>query len=290
MNMFCRQCGTKNDDDMAFCTNCGARISVDNKTLNYTQPQNPPKKRNIGLIISVVAAVLVVLVGIAAEKLFQGKNNDNANLFDNSASSSEADMQAEIPTQNSEEERTPQPPEMQDQEQENSQEQNAEHTHAYKTSKIIDATCTREGYTLYRCTCGKDYKDDITDALGHEYNSTVIEATTEKRGYTLYACQRCGYSYEDSYTEQKPDTNQPENNPQGEKYTINHNDVTLRLGQEFKLTLKDEKGNVKNVKWMVEDPTVCSVSGNIITAKKVGFTKVKVTVDNVVYVCIVRVR
>lgn len=78
-------------------------------------------------------------------------------------------------------------------------------------------------------------------------------------------------------------------------YTISHTDVTLTLNGEahlksFKLTLKDSNGNVKDVNWVVGDPSVCKVSGNTVTATKVGYTKVKATVDGVTYECIVRVR
>ena len=77
-------------------------------------------------------------------------------------------------------------------------------------------------------------------------------------------------------------------------YKISHSDVTLRLSgaeheKSFRLTLKDSNGNAKDVKWIVGDPSVCAVSGNTVTAIKAGYTKVKVTVDDVTYVCIVRV-
>lgn len=88
---------------------------------------------------------------------------------------------------------------------------------------------------------------------------------------------------------------QPEVTEAASAYTISHTDVTLFLSGEehlksFRLTLKDAAGNVKDVKWIVGDASVCSVSGNTVTAKKAGYTKVKVTVDDVTYECIVRVK
>lgn len=78
-------------------------------------------------------------------------------------------------------------------------------------------------------------------------------------------------------------------------YKISHTDVTLTLNGEahlksFRLTLKDSSDNVKDVKWIVGDPSVCKVSGNTVTATKAGYTKVKTTVDGVTYECIVRVK
>jgi len=53
------------------------------------------------------------------------------------------------------------------------------HTHSY-TSKVIAPTCTAPGYTTYTCSCGESYKDNYTDALGHNYVSGK--------------CTRCGTS------------------------------------------------------------------------------------------------
>lgn len=74
-------------------------------------------------------------------------------------------------------------------------------------------------------------------------------------------------------------------------YTISHTDVTLRLSNDksFRLVLKDSAGNTVNVTWSVTDASVCSVSGNTVTALKTGTTTVKVTYAGETYKCIVRV-
>ena len=51
------------------------------------------------------------------------------------------------------------------------------HTHEY-TATVTDPTCTLQGYTTYACPCSYDYRDNYTDALGHDY----AEGT----------CTRCG--------------------------------------------------------------------------------------------------
>ena len=93
------------------------------------------------------------------------------------------------------------------------------HTHDYK-STVTEPTCTSAGYTTYTCTtCGQSYKDNYTDALGHDYKdgvctrcdakdpnqahvhdykSTVVKATCTEKGYTTHTCS-CGDSYKDNY-------------------------------------------------------------------------------------------
>lgn len=78
-------------------------------------------------------------------------------------------------------------------------------------------------------------------------------------------------------------------------YKINKTDVTLWVNGEpqdksFKLTLKDSNGNTKDVEWIVGDPSVCEVSGNTVTAKAIGITNIKVTIDGVTYKCRVIVK
>lgn len=68
------------------------------------------------------------------------------------------------------------------------------HTHTY-TTKVVDATCTEQGYTLHTCTAGDDsYKDAYTDALGHNWGDweTTKEATTSAEGEQTRTCSRCG--------------------------------------------------------------------------------------------------
>lgn len=73
------------------------------------------------------------------------------------------------------------------------------HTHAYKES-VISPTCNTQGYTLHKCSCGAEYKDNITEALGHTYKQTIVKPTCTQKGYTLYTCEKCGNKYRDNET------------------------------------------------------------------------------------------
>ena len=110
--------------------------------------------------------------------------------------------------------------------------------HDYKAT-VVKPTCTKQGYTLHKCSrCGDSYKDTYKDAtghswskwtttkkatctadgsktrtcsvckktetatiakLGHDYKATVVKPTCTAKGYTLHKCTRCGDSYKDTY-------------------------------------------------------------------------------------------
>jgi hypothetical protein len=48
------------------------------------------------------------------------------------------------------------------------------HTHSY-SKKVVAATCTEKGYTLYTCSCGDTYKDNYTNP-SHTYSNYVCSA------------------------------------------------------------------------------------------------------------------
>lgn len=65
------------------------------------------------------------------------------------------------------------------------------HTHRYKTTRIAP-TCTEQGYTLYRCDCGYEYKNNFVQPK-HDYVLVeYIEPTCETDGRERYKCANCG--------------------------------------------------------------------------------------------------
>jgi hypothetical protein len=72
------------------------------------------------------------------------------------------------------------------------------HNHEYKT-EVIAPDCTQAGYTLNRCSCGDEYKDNIIEPLGHDYKlDKVVPSDCKTHGSETFVCSRCG----DSYTEE----------------------------------------------------------------------------------------
>ena len=63
-------------------------------------------------------------------------------------------------------------------------EETTKHSHAF-SKKIINPTCTENGYTTYTCSCGEKYDDDYTSAKGHtEVIDKAVEATCTAIGLT----------------------------------------------------------------------------------------------------------
>ncbi|MBQ7331331.1 MAG: hypothetical protein IJW94_06035 [Oscillospiraceae bacterium] len=61
--------------------------------------------------------------------------------------------------------------------------------HSY-TATIHDATCSTEGYTEHKCTCGDSYKDNFTPVThDHEFVSGQKQIGSAK--YGTYVCKNC---------------------------------------------------------------------------------------------------
>ena len=69
-----------------------------------------------------------------------------------------------------------------------------EDNHSYE-AKVTEATCSRVGYTIYKCICGDTYIGDYVPARGHSYTPKVVAPTCTANGYTEYTCA-CGHSYQ----------------------------------------------------------------------------------------------
>ena len=67
------------------------------------------------------------------------------------------------------------------------------HEHEYSL-EVIAPTCTKRGYTKFKCECGESYKENYVKALGHtEVIQKAKEPTCEDVGLTLgKTCSTCG--------------------------------------------------------------------------------------------------
>ena len=66
------------------------------------------------------------------------------------------------------------------------------HEHAY-TDEVVPASCVARGYTVHRCACGYEYKDNYTNLAEHKYaHKATKEATCTTPGYTEEVCTVCG--------------------------------------------------------------------------------------------------
>lgn len=67
------------------------------------------------------------------------------------------------------------------------------HTHDF-VKKVVDPTCTEQGYTVYTCSCGESYTKNYVSALGHTTEiRNAKDATCAEEGYTGdEVCTLCG--------------------------------------------------------------------------------------------------
>lgn len=67
------------------------------------------------------------------------------------------------------------------------------HEHSYE-DKVIEPTCTEQGYTEHTCSCGDTFKDTYTEVIEHKYGEWEIvkEATEDEEGLKEKECSVCG--------------------------------------------------------------------------------------------------
>ena len=70
------------------------------------------------------------------------------------------------------------------------------HIHSY-TSEITPATCVKDGFTQYTCSCSLSFRADAVKASGeHTYEMTVIsKASLFEEGAHKYTCTSCNHVY-----------------------------------------------------------------------------------------------
>ena len=66
--------------------------------------------------------------------------------------------------------------------------------HNWVESEHKDATCTKDGYTEYKCSaCGETKRDEISATGEHHFTvvKEVVAPTYTSEGYTIYKCETC---------------------------------------------------------------------------------------------------
>lgn len=71
-----------------------------------------------------------------------------------------------------------------------------DHQHADDDLGVVtEPTCTDRGYTTYTCIlCGNSYKDEYTDALGHDLSTETVDPTCTEPGSVTEICTRGDYT------------------------------------------------------------------------------------------------
>ncbi len=77
---------------------------------------------------------------------------------------------------------------------------NSTHKHLYSQT-TVNPTCTQQGYTLYKCSCGDTYNDNFVSPTGHSF----VE------GKENYYCSKCDVSECEGFSFSKATYNNNEN-------------------------------------------------------------------------------
>ena len=108
----------------------------------------------------------------------------------------------------------------------------------------------------------------------------------EYRDIKLSCVVRCAPSVGPAPSESDQNNDQSTDTP----YNISSTDVTIAVGEEFKLQLLDSDKKSVSVSWNVADEAICSVSGTTVKGLKTGTTTVSVQYEGATYSCKVRVK
>lgn len=98
-----------------------------------------------------------------------------------------------------------------------------DHIHSYQT-KIVEATCTENGYLRHYCDCGVTYDTKSTEPLGHEL---ILEAPGSNR----QICQNCDYFIEEiTQTDPAQQQESPAPSPESKSWFYRAIPVILPVG------------------------------------------------------------
>lgn len=128
-------------------------------------------------------------------------------------------------------------------------------------------------------------EDGVVTAVGS--GTTAVHG--EYGGVKLSCIVRCSEAMGKADTSTSNNDSTPETTAPKGDYTLSSTDVTLVVGENFELELKDAEGNAVEVTWTASDSSICEVSGNTVTAVSKGNITVKTAHDGAEYACIVRV-
>lgn len=113
----------------------------------------------------------------------------------------------------------------------------------------------------------------------------TCQITAEYDGEEAVCIIRCQFGDEEETEETTEATEAVED--AGPPYTISHTDVSIRIGESFKLTLRDKNGDIVDVTWVGDEDV--EIDGNTITGAGSGKVYVKCTHNGEEFQCIVRV-
>lgn len=110
--------------------------------------------------------------------------------------------------------------------------------------------------------------------------------TAEYDGMTATCIVRCRF---ENPTDTKPTEGEQEE-PQDTVWKASHSDVSIVVGESFRLTVKNSEGKTADAVWTMSSEGIVSIEGKTITGRAPGTVTLTTTVEGVTFTCIVRVK
>ena len=107
--------------------------------------------------------------------------------------------------------------------------------------------------------------------------------TAEYEGQKATCTVRCRF-------ENPAPTEKPEEEQKDAAWKASHSDVSIAVGESFRLTVKNSEGKTADAIWTQSQEGIVSVEGKTITGRAPGTVTLTTTVDGVTMTCIVRVK
>ena len=156
------------------------------------------------------------------------------------------------------------------------------HEHSYEVT-VKAPTCTEDGYTLHKCECGDEYKDDETNATGHQWGPwvTTKNPTTTQEGQSERTCSVCGEK-ETKKLDKIPESHKHSYKETVVKPTCTTGGYTLHECSCGSSYISDETAKTDhNYSTKVTKPTCTSKGYTTYTCKNCGHVVVKDYTDKI---------
>jgi hypothetical protein len=111
--------------------------------------------------------------------------------------------------------------------------------------------------------------------------------TAEYNGMTATCIVRCRF---ENPTDTKPTEGEEQEEPQDTVWEASHSDVSIVVGESFRLTVKNQEGKTADAVWTMSSEGIVSIEGKTITGHAPGTVTLTTTVEGETFTCIVRVK
>lgn len=111
--------------------------------------------------------------------------------------------------------------------------------------------------------------------------------TAEYDGQKATCIVRCRF---ETPADTKPTEGEDQKEPQDTVWKASHSDVSIVVGESFRLTVKNKEGKTADAIWTQSQEGIVSIEGKTITGRIPGTVTLTTTVDGQTFTCIVRVK